>query len=511
MKLLSKNRWIILLFLLVSLLYFLIRLPNLTYQPVFADEAIYIRWAQIMKSEPTLRFLPLSDGKTPLFMWVMMPVFKVIADPLLAGRTLAVFTGFATLVGVFLLGITFFNKRIALLGAFLVAITPFIIFFDRMALVDTMLSVAVIWSIFFALLLVRYPRIDLAMVLGYFLGTGLLTKTPGMFNVVTVPLAVLTMNFSANGRVGRVLKLFGLFLISTAIGLGIYNILRLGPGFTNLNSRNQDYVRNPLDLLNNPLDPFLPHLGDVADWWRLFFGYPLIFAIFAGIVFAVLKRNKYLLTILLIALVPTIVQMLLLRTFTARYFLFTVPPFLIVAAFGIDNFLSSAKKYLNIFTVLIVLILLAWPAFFMQKLLYDIENTPLPKNERRGYLEDWTAGYGLREIGSYLNNESKNGRIIIGTEGSFGTLPDGLQIYFDKNTNVAFKPGNSSLSDSLRSEATKSATYYVANKSRFPVYTEGVEEIAVYPKAVPKNKQYTQDAMLLFKVLPPSNEKDRSN
>lgn len=493
---------------LILVLYFALRLPNLTYQPIFADEAIYIRWAQIMKSEPTLRFLPLSDGKTPLFMWVLMPVFKLIADPLLAGRTLAVFTGFVTLAGVFLLGLVFFNKRIALFGAFLISITPYIVFFDRMALVDTMLSAFVVWSIFLALLLVRFQRIDLAMVLGYFLGAGLLTKTPGMFNVVTVPLAVLTMNFSSKDRIKRVLKLFGLFLISIASSLGIYNILRLGPGFTNLNSRNQDYVRNPLDLINNPLDPFLPHLGDLKEWWLLFLGYPVIVAIVLGIIYCLIKKNKYLITIFLIAIVPLIIQMALLRTFTARYLLFSVPPLLLVASFGIDNLLNSLKKYTKPLTVLLVFIFLIWPAFFMQKLLGEIENTPLPKNERRGYLEDWTAGYGLREIAAFLEKESKKGLIIVGTEGSFGTLPDGLQIYFDKNTNIAFKPGNASLSDSLRNEASKSATFYVANQSRFPAYTEGVEEIAIYPKAKPKDKQYRQDAMLLFRVLP--NEKDIS-
>lgn len=509
MKFLILNRRTLIAFLLISIIYFSIRLPNLTYQPIFADEAIYIRWAQIMKSEPTLRFLPLSDGKTPLFMWVMMPVFKLIVDPLLAGRTLAVFTGFATLLGVFALGLIFFNKRVALFGAFLIAITPYIIFFDRMALVDTMLSAFVIWSILLALLLVRYQRIDLAMVLGYFLGGGLLSKTPGMFNVVTVPLAALTLNFSAKDRVRQVLKTFGLFLLSIAIGLGIYNILRLGPGFTSLNSRNQDYVRNPLDLLKNPLDPFLPHLRDLLEWWPLLLGYPVIITIVLGIIYGLIKKNKYLITILLITLVPLVVQMALLRTFTARYLLFSMPPLLLVASFGIDNLLNSLKKYGKFLTVLLILILIAWPAFFIQKLFFDIENAPLPRNERRGYLEDWTAGYGLREIATFLDNESKKGLIIVGTEGSFGTLPDGLQIYFDKNTNVAFKPGNASLSDDLRSEASKSATFYVANKSRFPVYTEGVEKIVVYPKALPKDKQYNQDAILLFKVFP--NEEDPSN
>lgn len=498
-----KSHYIeVLILILIIAVYFLFRLPVLTYQPIFADEAIYVRWAQVMKSEPTLRFLPLSDGKTPLFMWVMMPVFKIIADPLLAGRLLAVFSGLGTLIGIYLLGRIFFNKRVALFSALLVSITPYIVFFDRMALVDTMLAAFTVWSILVALLVVKHKRIDLAMILGFFLGGGLLTKTPAMLNVVMIPLSALTLNFSPKGRVTRVLKVFGLFIISTGIGLGIYNALRLGPGFSSLNSRNSDYVRNPADLLVNPLDPFVPHLRDLIEWWPLLIGYPVLIALVIGIIYGIKNKNRFLITIFLIALGPLVIQMALLRTFTARYMLFSISPFLLVAAYGIDNLLDRFKKYATPALAAAVLILLAWPAFFTYKLTTDIENAPLPRNERRGYLEDWTAGYGLREIARYLDNESKNGMIIIGTEGAFGTLPDGLQIYFDRNTNVAFKLGGSTVSAELRTEAKKLPTFFVANQARLADHIDRVELISRFPKALPGDPQYKPDATVLYRILP---------
>ena len=104
MNFIRKHKLEFVLGLLIVILYFFLRLPNLTLQPIFADEAIYIRWAQVMKSEPTLRFLPLTDGKAPLFMWIMMPMFKIfdsdligVDDPLFAGRFLSVLSGFSTL------------------------------------------------------------------------------------------------------------------------------------------------------------------------------------------------------------------------------------------------------------------------------------------------------------------------------------------------------------------------------------------------------------------------------
>src|SRR3990167_11134103 len=137
MRFIFKYKWGIVVGLAIIALFFLLRLPNLTLQPIFADEAIYIRWAQVMRAEPTLRFLPLSDGKTPLFMWAMIPFLKFFHDPLFAGRLLSVASGFFTLLGVFFLAKKVFNIRTAFWASLLYAVTPYSVFFDRMALVDS--------------------------------------------------------------------------------------------------------------------------------------------------------------------------------------------------------------------------------------------------------------------------------------------------------------------------------------------------------------------------------------
>src|SRR4029079_15185940 len=90
-------------FLLIAAIFLIalvLRIYNLTIIPVFADEAIYIRWSQVMRNVPELRFLPLSDGKQPLFMCATIPLFKLFSDPLFAGRFLSVLCGMGTMVGV---------------------------------------------------------------------------------------------------------------------------------------------------------------------------------------------------------------------------------------------------------------------------------------------------------------------------------------------------------------------------------------------------------------------------
>lgn len=492
---LIKHRFSILWLLLILLAYFLLRLPNLTMQPIFADEAIYIRWAQVMRAEPTLRFLPLSDGKTPLFMWLLIPLFKFFKDPLMAGRVLSVVSGFFTLLGIWFLGTKFFDKRVAIYASFFIVVTPYIVFFDRLALVDSMLAAFSIWSLNLAILLIKKMRIDLAMFLGYLFGGGILVKPPGFFSVLVLPATLFLFDWQKRSRPVRLLKLLGLWILTIIITLLIYNILRLGPGFSELSNRNNDYVFPVSRIWQSPLDPLRPHLGDLADWLPKLFGWPLFLLVFLGIAAAFFKKNKLAIAIFFWAIIPLVIQLMLLRTFTARYILFSIPPLLFLAAFGLDQIKFKLSW-------LLVLIMLVWPLYFDFYLLTNIEKAPLPKEERRGYLEDWTAGYGLKDIAQFLDEQSKSGTIVVGTEGSFGTLPDGLQIYLDKNRQVIIIGGPASISAQLKNAALDHKTFFVANKGRFSgSNSEDVQLLREYPKA--KGDSIPWDSMVLFEVKPP--------
>ena len=462
-----------------------------------------------MKNEPTLRFLPLSDGKTPLFMWIMMPTFKLIEDPLYAGRFLSVIAGLFTLSGVFFLGWKFFSTKVGLWSSFLYVITPYFVFFDRMALVDSMLAAFSIWSINLALLLVKFPRLDLAMILGYVLGGGLLTKTPAFFNFLVLPVTALTFNFAGKNRPRRMIKLFSLFIVSVVIGLIIYNLLRLGQGFTSLSSRNQDYIFSPLELVGRPLDPFLPHWGDIVDWMPKLLGPVAILFLLIGIVLIFIKKQKYGIAVFLMALIPLLIEMALLKTFTARYILFPFPPMLVIMAIGINYISEKLSEKIRFGSLILIFLLLVWPIYFNSLLLTDIQKAPIPKNERYGYLEEWTAGYGFEEIAKYLDEESKKEPIIVGTEGRFGTLPDGLQIYLDANRNISFVGGDAVVSGDLRNAAREHPTFFVANKSRYFNYQDKIELIKEYPKAV--SPTGSQDAILLFRVFPVASDSAENN
>lgn len=493
-----KYRKDFLVFAVIAILYFALRLPNLTLQPIFADEAIYIRWAQVMRAEPTLRFVSLWDGKTPFFMWTMIPLFKVTPDPLLAGRLLSVFSGFLTLIGVFMLSRKVFNRNVSFWAALLYAICPYTVFFDRMALVDSMLSGLTIWVVYFAIWLLQFPRLDLAMILGYLMGGALLVKTPAMTNFLILPLSIIGIAKKRNSH--YLLKLFLYWGVAIFIALVIYNMLRLGPGFQQLSSRNADYVFSPLELIGRPLDPFIPHLRDMADWFPKLFTLPILAFVFIGIYFTVVSFNRKAFVILVWALIPLILEMAFLKTFTARYLLPSIAPLLVFAGFGLTKILEKVKLR-NLPKVLVALVVISSLAFmFDYQLIVSPPPNSLPTEERIGYFEAWTAGYGFKEMAGYILEQGKGQRVVLGTEGSFGTLPDGIQIYLDKE-NVAIVSSSATISAQVRTAAKDNLTYFVGNKNNLANSAKNVILIKEYLKAKSLDGS-PQDATVLYKVLP---------
>jgi len=481
-------------------LFFALRLYNLTIIPVFADEAIYIRWAQVMRAEPTLRFLPLSDGKQPLFMWLVIPFLKLISDPLAAGRVVSVFGGLGTLAGIFLLTLSLTRKSsIALTAALLYALIPFAVFFDRMALADSLLCCFGIWILYLGILLVQYQRLDLAMIAGMVLGGAFLIKSPAQFFAVLLPIVYLL-------RIGQIrliglISLIGLWLVVYAFAFGIYNVLRLGPNFQMIALRNKDYIFPLNHVLTNPFDPLQFHLKEIWQWLGTLLTWPIFLASFLGILIGFRKYRRE--TILLLAwlLVPLLVQAEYAKVFTARYIFFSVPIILIFGAVGILGILGKMKRKW--------LVALALPFFLFSALRFDLilltkpQLTPLPRKERAGYLEEWTSGYGIREAADYLKEKARSQKILVGTEGYFGTLPDGLQIYLEKVPNttvIGVGYPITKIPEALENSLRDNKVYLVVNDSRMRYNNpQKLKLIERYPKAKGPNGQ---ENLLFYEILP---------
>jgi hypothetical protein len=449
-----------------------------------------------MRAESSLRFLPLSDGKQPLFMWLTIPFFKFITDPLLAGRVISALSGIVTGAAIVMSSqVLFKNPRLSLTAGLVWAVLPFAVFFNRMALVDSLLTMFFILAFLFFVLAVVHVRLDAAMLAGFVIGFAWLTKSSAVFAIALLPVL-----FVFNPK-----KLFVsclLFLAAFVIGFGMYNILRLGPEFHQIGLRNADYVHPLSEVLRHPLDPLKPHLGDTLGfYWYLLTPLGMIFALF-GIVNTKRDHLRQRLVLALWVLVPVFTQSFMAKAYTARYILFTLPFVAILIAHGLEHFgQHSQKSFLKIAsTGLLVIVCLGLDLL----MIYRPQDLPLPRIERAGYLEEWTAGFGIREVSDQIKEFAKSGPVLVGSEGFFGTPFDGLQMYLNQVPNVRVIGVGvwiDSVHEKLKNALTDNQVFLVVNSTRFhhpDPEKIGLKLIASYPKALrPDN---TREYLLFFRV-----------
>jgi 4-amino-4-deoxy-L-arabinose transferase-like glycosyltransferase len=505
----KKNKlWIkISLSFILIIAYFFTRIQNLDAIPVFGDEAIYVRWSQIIKNEETLRFIPQTDGKQPFFMWLTAVSLRFYTDPLISGRLVSVFSGFLTLIAIFLIScilidftipfrnpIEFIKESIrdnfsyGFIAALIYIFLPFSFFFDRLALADVTLSMFGVWSLFFSLLLAKFRRLDLSLILGIVLGLSWLTKSPAVYFIVLSFLTYLIFNY-------RHLKTIFLPFFSALFSFLIYNILRLGPQFNMIALRNRDYIWSLSEIIKHPLDPLKPHLSDTLTILGQYVSWPLlIFSVVGLFLFLFYQKNRQVLTVFLWFILPLIANCAMTKVFTARYILFTLPPLIILLSVGLSVFFKT-----NFGRLLFVLILLIPNMFWIKQISLNPFNVSLSSTET-GYLSGWTSGWGIKQSAQYFKNRSLKANIIVGTEGSFGTLPDGLQIYTDhipQLTIIGLGLGFTNIPDNLvNARNSGDEVYLLINQSRLSLSSKSLDKLTL----INKYSKPERDNLLLYQL-----------
>ncbi|MBN1168617.1 glycosyltransferase family 39 protein, partial [Candidatus Woesebacteria bacterium] len=482
-------------------------------------EAIYIRWAQIMRNEPALRFIPLSDGKQPLFMWVVIISQKFIKDPLIAGRLVSLFAGLVTMVGIFSSTLVLFSSKskagkkdgisfpaylrsifspdnkkvlgVAIIASFVYAISPYTVFFDRMALVDSMLCMFGVWTFVFSLIAFKFLRLDCAMLAGFSLGGAYLTKSPALFFLISLPSNWILAKWPKKDRkkIIKFIKLSALTIVIAAMGLAMFNLLRLGPNFHLLSRRNLDYVHPISRFLEYPFDPMFVFLKKIFGYFWFLGPGSIIVAYIVSLISGIKRNFKQYLVLSAWSILPMIAVSEFSKTMTARYVLFTLPYIIIISASG---FLSDSKFIKKIMPVLIVVFSIQ-SLWINRLLLVDVSAAPLPQGERAGYLEEWTSGTGIKDVSEYFKAYQDNNpeeKIVVGTEGYFGTLPDGLQAYlydYPQITVIGIGTRIRQLpKDLYESKVYGNKTFLVINNSRLITDHNKLKLklISSYPKAL---------------------------
>ncbi len=486
LKLTSQDIW---LSLSLAIGYFLTRLTNLRLWPIFTDEAIYTRWSQIALHDASLRFIPLTDGKQPLWHWITMASMKVISDPLVAGRVVSTISGFIALVGIWFLALEVFNKKnIAFIASWLYLIAPFTLLYDRMALVDSMLSMWGIWAVYFGIKTAKMLRLDLAMITGFVIGAGLLTKSPSIFFEYLYPLNLL---FITNKKsVGRwITLLIPTFIIAEAMR----NIMRLSPWMHMIARKNLEFVMSFPEFFHTPFKWFWGNLPSLWRWWTGSLTWPIMLTAIVGLILVLLpqkhilslrKKWRTISYLAVFAMVPFLTAAAFGKVIFARYLLFVTPALFLIAAAATDTVLNLVK---NVSAKIVFMIFISISALYVDyKIITDPITAPIISADRDQYVDGFPAGWGIDEVIEFLKLEAQSQQIFLGTQGTFGLMPASFELYLWDNPNIEIKGywPVSKVPEAVTMKAISKPTYFIyyeSNEDQIP-QQENLELIKKFKK-----------------------------
>jgi 4-amino-4-deoxy-L-arabinose transferase-like glycosyltransferase len=496
----SKLRNLIIISLLaLGLLFFITRLINLTKLPIFTDEAIYIRWSQIGSRDANWRFISLVDGKQPLFTWIMMVYFKLIhGDPLMVGRLVSVTAGFVSLIGIMLLGKELFNsRRVALISGFLYIIIPFTLIYDRLALYDSLVSTFSIWSLYLGIRLVRTNRVDIAMTLGLILGTGMLNKSSGFLSLYFLPFTLILFDWKGKKIIQRLFRWVLLVILAAILSQFCYGILRLSPLFNMITAKNSVFLYSFQEWSSHPFNYLFGNITGLIDWLVGYLTIPISIIAFLPILVIFWRiREKILLYIWWLG--PFVGLAMFGRVIYPRFILFMTIPLIIMAATTIAWITRIAgRKLIGIMIIFFILLPSLYTSYYIIK---DPKYALIPQADSGQLINDWPSGWGVREVNQFLLEKSKLGKVTVFTDGTFGLLPYGIEIYLVDNPNITIKgiwPMPIKIPDEILNSARVAPTYIILNQLTTLPISWPIKFIASYDKGLNQSRK-----LQLLEVLP---------
>ncbi len=403
---------------LLLTLFLITRLWGILDLPIFIDEGIYINLTKLMIQRPELLFNPLAiEGKPVFHFWEMIPFFHLMPDNLLlAARITSVFNGLVAAVGFFVLTAYLWGKKAGFIGTLLFITCPYFLFYDRVALVDSVVNAVYIWILLFSFLLIRTQRYQIALVFGLIGGVGLLIKS----NVqVFLGLSALSpvLIWQEKHFKSKVIRFCIQFFIVLAISLAFYNFQRISEYFPYLSKKNANFVIPLSQFLQHPFELIPENVRRFSSFiiWETAL-LPLILAL-GGFYKLYFKDRKVFVFLALWFVLPSIVFICLLKVFLPRYIIFLTTEIILVATYYITH-----QKRVNIMKALIVIVLFV-NTFLNIQTLSHAANLYFPF-ERNHFALGLGAGWGVQEIVDIARIEAQKKPVIIVTQGTYGILGD---------------------------------------------------------------------------------------
>ncbi len=444
---------------------------ELTLFPIFADEAIYLNWAKRISLGQVNMFISLYDGKPPLYIWLVALGYKTTHQLLWLGRFVSVVSFLAAAIVIWLV---LQHKKLSSwrwCTLLLLVSSPFIFFHARMALMDMLLS---LFLFSFVVLWTRTKDLKFAFIPGLMLGLAFWAKTTALF-LLPLPFISLIIykNYKHNLRLAIASTLTTLFIILS---------LKVSSWFPSLFSRSTDFTFTVKEVLLGRMDHIPGNLFRLGSWLISYHNYPILMLGLLGILMVILNKNKLLIHLLVASILFIMPFIFLGKVLAPRYFLFLGLAIPVFAGYFLAKMPSLIREAFLFLSIILVV-----PNNL--RLVLNPLTFTFPEVDKIQYLSDWSSGIGLKPALDYFYDLAGNRKLLVLTEGFFGTLPDGLFVLEQdrvENKNIEIVGVGGPYSKQYFEQVSKSKAdliFYIGNRNRIDKkFQEEMELVQTYSK-----------------------------
>lgn len=386
-----------------------LRFANLAGLEPFVDEGANI----LTGLDPRVRaaFDPLGQGR-PLLAVQFQPAGLFSTAPLTAARAMTALAGLVTMSALAWVLLATVGRGAALLGLWLLAVMPFAVWHERLALQDPFVSafLALMLSLLTAASRPRTSRRESAVgfgVAGLFLGAAFLTK---ISVVIAAPWLALVF-IGIRHRFGRPILDRGLLFF--AVG-AVVPVLLLGRDLSQLGAALQSYEALPaLSSVNNSSAATGLSFAAVSarclqwlEWYRGYGGWSLAFLLAAGGAALIVRRDRLALFSGAGWLVTLVAGGLIYNNAHARYAHPDYLPLVLCLAASLgprvaENLASWKTGVLRGATAIAIISLGGW-LLASRKIADDPRRAAVPADEISQYVTGPWSGAGIAEVNRFL-------------------------------------------------------------------------------------------------------------
>ncbi len=410
--------------------------------PIFNDEAIYIRWAVLIRDDLANVFISAQDGKTPLLMWLNALTLKLFDDIVLSGRVISAMAAGFTAWLLYLAGRSAHSQRCGYLAAFLYLILPFFVLHDRLALADPLavMFATALLACLTAWTLTGKMNTRRGLLLGLILGLGFLSKTPFLILFLFPLLAVL---LSGKGWGKNVALPLGLAYLVALCLMAPYQLHEPEQHVAGVDKtlHNANLIKPLLATLQLKNPYLLKNLSEYAEYLWLYITPAILALALSGGVAAVRKKEPLGILCLLWIALPAGAFIVLSGEAYSRYYLLSLPPMILLAARPFADLLDGERwkgrsvAFKSMLTSFALLCLI--PAVRLDyQWIVDPRSAALAKKDRWQYTASEYSGYGIREAVQLMLKNRGDRPLWLFTSRTWGMPGDALYLYLKDQPDV---------------------------------------------------------------------------